>query len=146
MGNVPDATNYYDTERIAQMVNSVIVENDGQPEAEDVDMVLRALPKVIYDWKDLEVAQIDELVAKEPEIKDEKWRALVEGVVALFYHSQLWRTPPAWTSKTVLEEQFVPRAVGHKIGQNTYDWIFKATPVEMREKNVLFSKREMLIL
>ncbi|MDR1861527.1 MAG: hypothetical protein LBQ41_00645 [Candidatus Ancillula sp.] len=135
---------YYDTKKIADLINRELIDND--PDEEKLNLILRALPKIIYDWNDLSDEEILEITKDEPEIKDERWRALVEGLVSIFYHTQLWKTPPKWTKKTTLKEPFYPRAMKENIGKLWISRIFKKTPMDFREKNVLFASNEMMLI
>jgi hypothetical protein len=99
---------------------------------------LRVLPKVIYDWSELPAVEVDSLTSQSPDIKDLRWRALVEALVAYYYHTELWKSPPEWCKNTILERTFVPRAAVTKIGAKHLQKIFFGTPVEFREKIYCF--------
>jgi hypothetical protein len=115
-------------------------------DAERLRVLLRVIPKLIYDWKSLPAEDLPKVLLPRPQVAQCEWQALLEAAVRFFVHSELWTDAPRWTSATRLEKLFVPRAAVREIGPQRLDYVIRHMAPEFIEKNILFTHREMQLL
>jgi hypothetical protein len=136
---------YKSAKEIGDFVNSEL-EGEGTLDPKALRVVLRVVPKLVYDWKDLPSDDIPKMMLPCPKVVQPEWQALIEGIVQFFSHSELLADAPRWTYRTKLRETFVPRATGKILGKLRMDRMFKRAAVELVEKNIVFSKDEMQLV
>jgi plasmid maintenance system antidote protein VapI len=113
---------------------------------ENLDMVLRFIPKAVNDWNELAEVDRNMLMAQPARIDDVRFQALIEGAMQYVCHSKWWQDAPSWTNKTKLKKIFVPRSAAREIGKLWYDRILMHCVPEFLDKNVLFAVDEMMVI
>ncbi|MDR1358629.1 MAG: helix-turn-helix domain-containing protein [Coriobacteriales bacterium] len=134
---------YRSAKEIGDFINGELAQG---LDAERLRVVLRVVPKLIYDWKHLPVEDLPKMLLPRPQVIQREWQALLEAAVRFFAHSELWTDAPRWTSVTHLEKPFVPRAAVREMGSLRLDYVIRRMAPEFAEKNILFSHREMQLL
>jgi hypothetical protein len=71
---------------------------------------------------------------------DEKWNAVLEGIVAYYSHKKNMNAP-AWTRRTKLNTQFVP--FFEQVDKKVYPTLWQNTPVELLDKGVLLPRKDL---
>jgi hypothetical protein len=130
-----------------QIVSYIDEALGDEPAQNEVDTVLRVLPKLVYDWRALTDGELALAVTEPPLSRHREFNALFEGIVAYFFHTELQQNAPAWTGRTYLDKQWIARR--HQVekgGERLYFKIWQNTPIEMLERGLLFSRSEMNLL
>ncbi|MDR1013659.1 MAG: hypothetical protein LBL86_01580 [Coriobacteriales bacterium] len=137
-------TGYFSAVQIVAYINETL---GGASNQDDIDAVLRVLPKLIYDWRGLTDDELAVAIAEPPLSGCPEFDALFEGIVAYFFHIELRRNAPEWASRTRLTRQWVARrSQVEKGGERLYFKIWQNTPIEMLERGLLFSRSELTLL
>jgi hypothetical protein len=119
----------------------------SEPSQDDVDTVLRMLPKLIFDWKQLSAWELERATAEPPLSVHHEFNALFEGIVAYFFHTELHRAAPEWANRTRLERQWIARQDQvERGGERLYMKIWQHTPIELLARGALFSRSEMKLV
>jgi hypothetical protein len=113
----------------------------------DVDLMLRVigtqLSRIINKHSNLNKDELTYLMNIKPiPTGSKKWDALLEGCVKYMCHKKYHIRPPNWTNKTTLDSAFIPRKE-QETSNYLYTDLWYFTPVELMNKGVLVSKREM---
>lgn len=114
--------------------------------AQNLDVVLRFIPKAVNDWQELDKADREKLIIQPARTDDVRFQALIEGATQFICHNKWWQDAPAWSSKTKLKRMFVPRSAVREIGNAWYERIFRHCAPEFLAKNILFTYDEMAVL
>jgi len=112
----------------------------------DTEFILRVLPHEIDKWfkAKLTPAEIRVLTKTPPETGDDKWNALIEGIV-LYRCRASGITPPSWVNRTKLSSAWNPKdELVHKPSLGVAFSDIFATPTVMLDKGVHFSRQNML--
>ena len=134
---------YYTATEIGEVVNRELT---GNLDSERLRVILRMIPKLVYDWKQLSRADIAKMMLPQPRVAQKEWQAWLEGVVQFFVHSELLEDAPRWTHKTRLKKLFVPRAAVREIGFKRFQLLTEKMTPEFSSKNILFTHDEMQLL
>jgi transcriptional regulator with XRE-family HTH domain len=134
---------YFSAAEIGEIVNK---ELKGGLDSEKLRVLLRVIPKLVYDWKDLPRAEMSKMMVPQPRVCQKEWQALLEGTVQFFAHSELLEDAPRWTYKTRLKRVFVPRAAVREISNKRFERLAKRAVPEFSNKNLLFSHDELQLI
>jgi ABC-type sulfate transport system substrate-binding protein len=110
------------------------------------DLLTRVVGKEVSEWFDLPREAIIELTSEPAAAKYAEWNALLEAAVAYTYHAKLLSPAPAWTYKTKLLSKFNPREELTRKSEDYYCELLIETPIEFHERNIIFSRKELLHL
>jgi hypothetical protein len=118
-----------------------------EPSQDDVDTVLRVLPKLVNDWRSLSPQDL-ERVTEEPRLSvHHEYNALLEGLVAYFFHVTRGERAPRWTTRTRLDRQWIVRRDQvERGGERLFMKIWQSTPIEFLERGLLFSRLELKLI
>ena len=134
---------YFSAAEIGEIANK---ELDDGLDSKRLNVLLRVIPKLVYDWKDLSRDDITKMMLPQPRVHYEEWQALLEGIVQFFAHSELLEDAPRWTHKTRLKKMFIPRAAVREIGNKRFERLSQKTAPEFSNKNLLFSYDELQLI
>jgi hypothetical protein len=110
------------------------------------ELLTRVVGKEVSAWFDLPREAIIELTKEPAAAKYAEWNALLEAAVAYTYHAKLLSPAPAWTYKTKLSSKFNPREELTRKSDDYYCELLIETPIEFHERNIIFSRKELLHL
>jgi hypothetical protein len=109
-------------------------------------LIARVVGKEVSEWFTLSYEEIVELTKHPASARHKEWNALLEAAVAYTYHAKLLRPAPKWTSRTRLSSKFNPREELTNKSDDYYCELLIETPVEFHERNVIFSRKELMHL
>jgi hypothetical protein len=137
-------TGYFSAAQIVAYIDETL---GDEPAQDDIDTVLRVLPKLVYDWHGLADDELASAIIEPPLSGHREFNALFEGIVAYFFHTELQQNAPEWTRRTRLERQWIARRRQvERGGERLYFKIWQNTPIEMLERGLLFSRSELALL
>jgi hypothetical protein len=133
----------YSAYELSRYIDETLDKNDLY-KASANNLLTRVVGKEVSEWFNLSHEKIVELTKKPAAAKYKEWNALLEAAVAYTYHAKLLSPAPAWTYKTKLASQFNPREELTKKSDDYYCELLIETPIEFHERNIIFSRKELM--
>ena len=112
----------------------------------DVHFAVRTITNEIHRWfaSRASLDRVKELVSQEPDSGDERFDALIEGIVAVMFRAKKL-TVPRWTTRTKLASHWAPW--GDIVRDD--EWYAQSvlfTPVELLDKGIVFDRKNLVRL